>query len=615
MKFLRLFGILLLVPVATFAQKPAVTKANPIRNGGFESAFREVNLWTGVGADGSLSGFRGSQNILTQAGTISSAPMPVSVTVGDLNDDGLSDIMTSDALGYVRTYLNSGTKTQPKFTVGVLTTPYLNLPFDVAEAEIAKGFGKRARAWVQRRNSVRISLANLGGKYALVVGNYFGEIFNLPQAGSAGAVSFAQPPSLAKAMISFAKPSGGDWRGNVLAPLFHDWDGDGKVDLLVGEGSYSANNIHFFPNTGSSGLPAFSIADRTVLAVGEGREQLTPAVVDVNGDGKDDLLVSDSRGRVTAYLRPPTWKKGDSMRPSGFLAKGGGLTDDESKALSLGSGINTIAVADLNGDGLFDLVVGKPGGQVAWAVNKGSKGQPKFEAPVNFTGEKPAVQTFMIPSQWDVEIGRGRGSFFSYANSVTAQDDPTADIKQGTKALKFGYFPSDGNPLASMNFPGSKTFKFATYVLNSEFFEQSSEVRLQAAPSRVSMIQQNLTLENGNAYTLSFMNKGAGVTRANVFLAWWGFKALGNDIVTRGARGASQVKFNHVNEMDSLSKDFRPSATWATFSEKFTVRFKNKDLQDQKTTHRAVLIVVFELASPNGVLYLDDFKIEVVPAN
>ena len=45
--------------------------------------------------------------------------------------------------------------------------------------------------------------------------------------------------------------------GNVFAPCTWDWNADGKEDLLLGEGSYSANNIHLLINQGSGARPAF----------------------------------------------------------------------------------------------------------------------------------------------------------------------------------------------------------------------------------------------------------------------------------------------------------------------------------------------------------------------
>jgi hypothetical protein len=121
--------------------------------------------------------------------------------------------------------------------------------------------------------------------------------------------------------------------------------------------------------------------------------------------------------------------------------------------------------------------------------------------------------------------------------------------------------------------------------------------------------QRDLTLEVGKPYTLSFQHKGSGVLRANVFLGWWGFKVLGGETVTRGARGAAQVQYNHANEHGNVSKDFKPAGSWTAFNEQFSVRFKDKGLQDEPKTHKAVFIIVFELAAPDGVLYLDDFKL------
>lgn len=614
MKFLRSLGLLILVSATAPAQAPPAASGNAIRNGSFESSFRSPNLWTGVDQDGRLAGFRNSLPILTQGGSIADAPMPISVAVADLNSDGLPDLLTADPLGYVRSYINSGTKEQPKFTTGTLVPPYLNRPEDIATPTSPSGVGlTKKKNWNRRRMGTRVSLADLGGnKLGVVAGNYFGELFFIPQAGAGGLAAFPQPAALDKVMLPMSKATDSRW-GNVFSPVLHDWDGDGKADLLVGEGSYSANNIHFFPNAGSTAVPAFSLADRTSLALGEGREQLTPAVVDVNGDGKDDLLVSDSRGRVTAYLRPAAWKRGDSISPSGFLAKDGGLTNEEAKALVLGAGIHTIAAADLNGDGLFDLVVGKPGARVAWSVNKGTKERPKFEAPVDFMGTKPTPGFWMAPSQWDLDIGQNRGNFFAYATTVTAEDDPAADVKDGKRTLKFGFAPTAGSPMDKMTFISAKGFRIGDYKQDHTFYDKSTADQLLGASNRTFMIRQGIKLNNGTTYTLSFLHKGSGIVRANVFLGWWGFKILGGDTVTRGARGATQVKYNHANEHDKIARDFNPSTSWATFSESFSVKFKDPNLRDEKTTHRAVLIIVFELRAPDGVLYLDNIKVTANP--
>jgi hypothetical protein len=620
MKFPRPAAFLLLTPALTLAQAPAPAgPKDAIRNGGFERTLQAPNLWSGVDKDGFLAGFRGFLPVLNESGGIAETPMPIGVSVGDLNNDGLPDILSSDPLGYVRIYFNSGSKEQPKFTTGQLTTPWLASgegdppwipPMLGGEQEIG-GWNQR---WAKRRQGVRASLADLSGtgKLDLVAGNYFGDVVAVRNSGSSQAPQFPQPPSIAKAVIPTMKDPVARW-GNVFAPLMHDWDGDNKPDLLIGEGSYSANNIHLFLNQGSAAAPVFNEEKRQPLALGQGRQQLTPALADVNGDGKMDILVTDRGGRVTAYVRPAAWKFGDTISPSGFLAKSGGLTQDEGQALALGSGINTIATGDLSGDGLFDLVVGKSNGRVAWAANKGTKDAPKFEAANDLTGEKPVPAAWQLPSQWDVDAGASRGNFFAYANSVSVQEDQGAQPVEGTRALKFGYAaPANPTlPIPRLNIPATRAFDRRGEQENSNpLFRASAEQRGTGAPSNFFVLRQPLQLEIGKTYKLSFQAKGNQVANASYTVGWRGFKQLGEDRLVRGERGAVQRQQNAISEGDQQSADFRPSGNWSAVSKDFKIQFKKeRDLNKEKLTSEGILEISFELTAPDGFLYLDDLKL------
>ena len=620
MKFPRPAVFLLLTPALTLAQAPAPAgPKDAIRNGGFERTLQAPNLWSGVDKDGFLAGFRGFLPVLNESGGIAETPMPIGVSVGDLNNDGLPDILSSDPLGYVRIYFNSGSKEQPKFTTGQLTTPWLASgegdppwipPMLGGEQEIG-GWNQR---WAKRRQGVRASLADLSGtgKLDLVAGNYFGDVVAVRNSGSSQAPQFPQPPSVAKAVIPTMKDPVARW-GNVFAPLMHDWDGDNKPDLLIGEGSYSANNIHLFINQGSAAAPVFNEEKRQPLALGQGRQQLTPALADVNGDGKMDILVTDRGGRVTAYVRPAAWKFGDTISPSGFLAKSGGLTQDEGQALALGSGINTIATGDLSGDGLFDLVVGKSNGRVAWAANKGTKDAPKFEAANDLTGEKPVPAAWQLPSQWDVDAGASRGNFFAYANSVSVQEDQGAQPVEGTRALKFGYAaPANPTlPIPRLNIPATRAFDRRGEQENSNpLFRASAEQRGTGAPSNFFVLRQPLQLEIGKTYKLSFQAKGNQVANASYTVGWRGFKQLGEDRLVRGERGAVQRQQNAISEGDQQSADFRPSGNWSAVSKDFKIQFKKeRDLNKEKLTSEGILEISFELTAPDGFLYLDDLKL------
>ena len=513
----------------------------------------------------------------------------------------------------MRIYFNSGSRREPKFSHGELTLPYLALP----EGEppwVPPDLGGNAEVgqwrlgWTKRRQGVRVGLADTTktGKLDLVAGNYHGEIFFIPNRGSTTGPQFPQPQPFLRGIIPTTKDPTHRW-GNVFAPLIHDWDGDGRPDLLIGEGSYSANNIHLLLNQGSAAAPIFNEEKRQPLALGQGREQLSPALADFNGDGNMDILVADRRGNITVYLRPAAWKPGDTIDPSGFVANSGGLTTDASQAFSLGAGISTISTGDFNGDGLFDLVVGRPNGRIAWSANTGTKEQPKFGPPADLKGTPPTPATWQQPSQWDLDLGVTRGNFLAYANVVGAEDDPGAQPVDGTKALKFSFAPTANRVLPRPTLTVAPTKFFDRRGGGSgtdSIFRDSAEVRALGGPNNFFVMRQQVSLAIGQTYTLTFQAKGTKVANAAVTLGWRGNKQLGEDRVVRGERGAVRKERNSINDSDQATSDFRPGASWAPVTKQYKIEFKKeRELNKEKFTSEAILEISFELGAPDGVLY------------
>ncbi len=148
-----------------------------------------------------------------------------------------------------------------------------------------------------------------------------------------------------------------------------DWDGDGDLDLIVGD---IRGTVSLVPNEGTAQAYRFGKA-RTLLA---GGRQLRvngfpgPFVADWDGDGKPDLLVGAGDGSVTFFRNTgtkhePRFETGVTLVPAVQISFG----PDAPKEPRRGKR-SKICVADWNGDGRLDLLVGD------WAPQAPSRPEP-----------------------------------------------------------------------------------------------------------------------------------------------------------------------------------------------------------------------------------------------
>ena len=588
MRFYPVLAVALLVLCASpklLAQTPPPAPKNLVINGGFETSFRRENLWHGVDNAGYLTGERGKLPVLALSGGIADTSMPISVSVADMNADGLPDLVTMDVLGYLRIFFNSGSQGEPKFTRGELAGIFLTR---TPEKDPAIG-----REYPNARLAPRIFPTDMmkSGKKDLIVGNYLGEVLLVPNAGSAQSPDFKQPPNISRLVIPTMKDSNKRW-GNVFAPCTWDWNKDGKDDLLLGEGSYSANNIHLLINKGSGAQPVFDENNRFVLAYGDGLEQLTPAVVDYNGDGAPDLLVAERSGKIAVYLNTGEQAKPGAPPPeipfTSFIAGAGG------SPMSFG-GISTVSTGDLNGDGLFELVVGKTNGRIAMALNTGTKTEPKFGAPVELKGTA-GTPPFEVPSGWEIDYGVNRGNFFAFMNVVKGAADSGAQPSEGQACLKVGYIPSQNKIVPSPSF----------YTPAFPGFEIKGPANLTYAPARYFMLRQSerFRFKQDTSYILTFKVKGR-IFDGQAFVTWKGEKKL--EKVIHGERGSADVKKAEPEERHESVK-FSAGPTWNEVRKEFRVSLKDIYLQDLGVMNQSSLEITFSIPA-DGEVYFDDIKI------
>lgn len=375
---LSLVTLVFLLPSLVHAQTYG---PNLLTVGNFENVQPTYVPWAGVDDNGNIHGLEGQQISVGDDGGIRGCTFGPSIAVGDLNGDGIPDLVLADSRGFFWFYPNSGTLQKPAFTQGEV------IPIWLGEERVSDG--------VEGVDNVvpRIQLVDFDTNKRLDVlaGTYAGKLFRIHNVGSPTDPNF-KPTYDRDTMLVNTHKKGVLWC-NYLAPFLTNMFGspDG-LDLIMGEGSYSANSIYLLRNMNSSGNPAFDEDHVEKIIPGMGLEQLTPAVVDWNNNGKPDIISGDRTGYLNLYLNNsadpdhPTFAPGTHIKIAG-VEKLGNAT--------------TVTVCDLTDNHLPNLLIGRDDGTVLYALNTGKLGAPEFTTPATpLKGVLPPGYHYVSPRDW-----------------------------------------------------------------------------------------------------------------------------------------------------------------------------------------------------------------------
>lgn len=449
-----------------------------------------------IDADGDLDGFVGQANsaveffentgsltspTFTNAGYTSLFATNGNSTLGfaDLDGDGDFDCMVGDENGNFLYYVNNGSPTSPVFAIaatnplnGVNEGQYSNVYFADIDAD---------------------------GDQDAFIGNNNGTVIYYKNTGTSTSPTFTK-------QIGTANPFNGVDVGNRSYVSLGDVDGDGDFDALIGT---EAGTIIVFENEGTAVAPVFAEEETSSLIFTPGvGGNAAPELIDVDGDGDLDIFIGDDSGVFEYYQSTFAFdcnafdaqtgannpfngisatilnssslafgdfdKDGDLDAVVGTLNLGllyyentgsaiapiysyiGGTLDAASPFFGIAFGQTTMpAIVDVDGDGDLDIFVGQTDGTIQYLKNNSGLVFSEMTGASNpFNGvdvgqrSAPAFGDIDGDGDTDAFIGEQNGTVLFYHNAGT------------TIAPVFTQLNGSSNPLNAVS-----TFQNATPVL------------------------------------------------------------------------------------------------------------------------------------------------------
>ncbi len=220
------------------------------------------------------------------------------------------------------------------------------------------------------------------GDMDLLVAEYYGGLQYFKNTGNKTTPQFAAPVSSPFGISATT--------GYFFKPEFADLDGDGDMDLMLGEPV--TGNLLYLQNTGSKTSPAFAAAVSNPFGLTGNAPLNFQTIVDLDGDGDLDILSGEYGGGFKYYQNTGTKTAPMFAAP---VSNPFGL----SNVYYFG----TPSFADLDNDGDMDLLVGEYYGDLQYFENTGSKTAPAFAAPVANPFGLSATYYYAFPAFADLD--------------------------------------------------------------------------------------------------------------------------------------------------------------------------------------------------------------------